>query len=63
MVDQSARWGLGKYSGDAANRKGDPDAFLVPLVAGQIDREEGSNSRQDVREEEIQPIQATQRSS
>jgi len=63
MVDQGPRRGLGENPGDAANRHGNPDDFPIPLVASQIDREEWPDPRLDVGEEEVQAVQATQRSS
>jgi hypothetical protein len=38
------------------------DALLVPLVAGEVDREEWSDSGLDVGEKKVQPVQPAQRS-
>ena len=61
-VDQSARRGLGQDSGDSANGESDSHALLIPPISREVDGEEWSDSRLDVGEEKIQPVQAAQRS-
>ena len=53
--------GLGQDAGDSADREREADALFVPLVASEVDREERSDSRLDVGEEKIQPVQTAQR--
>ena len=61
-VHQSARRGLGKDSGNSANGQSNPDTLLIPPISCEVDREEWSDSRLDVSEKEIQPVQTAQRS-
>ena len=57
MVNQCARRSLRENTCDPTDRERKPDAFLVPPpVAGNINREEWSDSRLDVLEEKIQPV-------
>jgi hypothetical protein len=52
-VDQGARRGLSQDPGDPAGHERDPDALFVPPIASEVNREEWSDSRLDVGEEEI----------
>ncbi len=61
-VNQRARRSLRQDSGDSANGQRDSHALLVPPVSGEVDGEEGSDSRLDVGEKEIQPVQTAERS-
>ena len=61
-VDEPACRRLGEDPCDAADGKSEPNALFVPLVAGEVDREERPDPRLDVGEQKIQRIEATQRS-
>jgi hypothetical protein len=62
VVNHSTGWGLGHDAGDPTNGESDSHALLVPPISCQVDREEWSDSRLNVREKKIQPIQTAQRS-
>ena len=62
MIDQRTRRRLSQDSGDSADRERESHALLVPLIAGEVNGEEWSNSRLYVGEKEIQPVQTTQAS-
>jgi hypothetical protein len=59
-IHQGPGRGLRENAGDAADRECDTDALLVPAAAGQVDRQERSDSGLYVRQQEIQPVQRMQ---
>ena len=61
-VNQRARRRLHENSGDPADCEREPNALFVPLVAGEVNREEWPDPRLNVGEEKIQPVQALERS-
>ena len=60
-VDQRARRRLHEDSRDPPDGERKSDALFVPLVAGEVNREEWSDSRLNVGEKKIQPVQTTER--
>jgi len=62
VIDQRARRRLRENSCDPADREREPDALFVPMVASEVYRDERPHPRLHVGEEEIEPIEATQRS-
>jgi hypothetical protein len=62
VIDQRARRGLGQDSGDPTDGESDSHTLLVPPISREVDGEEWSDSRLDVGEKEIQPVQTTERS-
>jgi hypothetical protein len=61
-VNEPASRRLRENSCDPAHRERKPDALFVPLVAGEVNREERPHPRLHVGEKEIEPIEAKQRS-
>ena len=61
-VDHRPRRGLGQDSGDSADGQRDSHSLLVPPISGEVDGEEGPDSRLHVGEKEIEPVQTMERS-
>ena len=61
VIDQRARRRLRENSCDPADRKREPDALFVPSIASEVNRDERPHPRLHVGEEEIEPIESTQR--
>jgi hypothetical protein len=61
LINQGACGCLGYDSGDSAHGERESHAFFVPPIAGKIDREEWPDSRLNVSEKEIQPVQPSKR--
>jgi len=61
-VNERASRGLRENSCDPADREREPDPLFVPLVAGEVNSEEGPHPRLHVGQEEIEPIETSQRS-
>jgi hypothetical protein len=62
LPDERASRRLSENSCDPANREREPDTLFIPLVASEVNREKRPYPRLHVGEEEIEPIEARQRS-
>ena len=60
--NERASRGLRENSCDPADREREPDALFVPFVASKVNGEERPHPRLHVGQEEIEPIEAKQRS-
>ena len=59
-VNQSTRRSLGQDSSDPAKGKNESHALFIPPISGQENRKEWPDSRLDIGEKKIQPVQTEQ---